>query len=118
MGAIMAGGFLTFGSASQGLILNNYATADPLAFLARLGICASIIFSYPLIFVGLREGVLGLLGLKASASKPSVHTLSTVLLLCATNGLALVLKNLGLVVSFGGNPSPSPSPTASPSPSP
>ena len=38
MGAVMAGGFLTFGSASQGLILNSYATSDPLAFLARLGI--------------------------------------------------------------------------------
>ena len=43
---------------------NRYATSDPLAFLARLGICASIIFSYPLIFVGLREGVLELLGLQ------------------------------------------------------
>lgn len=30
---------------SQGLILNSYATSDPLAFLARLGIGMSIIFS-------------------------------------------------------------------------
>lgn len=86
MGTVMAAGFLTFGQASQvklcqirllgkgvtigltngvlsscdtqGLILNNYATSDPLAFLARVGIGASIIFSFPLNFVGLREGVL------------------------------------------------------------
>ena len=78
-GSIMAGGYLTFGGASQvtttlspsrpppsnitalplrspsplatsgppqGLILNNYATSDPLAFVARLGISASILFSY------------------------------------------------------------------------
>ena len=57
MGSIMCGGFLTFGSNAQGLILNNYATSDPLAFIARLGIGMSIIFSYPLNFVGLRGGV-------------------------------------------------------------
>ena len=102
MGSIMAGGYLTFGGASQGLILNNYATSDPLAFIARLGISASILFSYPLNFVGLREGVLGMLGLRGKAADPSVHTLSTVLLVIVMNGLALKLKNLGLVVAFGG----------------
>mmetsp|Transcript_21613 Transcript_21613/g.55207 ORF Transcript_21613/g.55207 Transcript_21613/m.55207 type:complete len:497 (+) Transcript_21613:76-1566(+) len=101
-GSIMAGGYLTFGGASQGLILNNYAQGDPLAFLARVGISASILFSYPLNFVGLREGVLGILGLKDQADKNSVHVISSVLLVCVMNGLALKLKNLGLVVAFGG----------------
>jgi len=101
-GSIMAGGYLTFGGASQGLILNNYATSDPLAFLARLGISASILFSYPLNFVGLREGVLGIVGLKERAAEPSVHLISSVVLVCVMNGLALKLKNLGLVVAFGG----------------
>jgi sodium-coupled neutral amino acid transporter 11 len=100
--AIMAGGFLTFGGASQGLILNSYATADPLALLARLGICASIIFSYPLNFVGLRDGVLNMIGLSGSSGKASVHITSTLVLLCIMNGLALKLKNLGLVVAVGG----------------
>ena len=67
-GSIMAAGFTTFGAASQGFILNNYATADSLALLARIGISASIIFSFPLNFVGLREGVLDLLKLKARAT--------------------------------------------------
>jgi len=98
--AIMAGGYLTFGGAAQGLILNSYATADPLALLARLGICASIIFSYPLNFVGLREGVLNLF--KLDGSKSSVHIITTIALLCVMNGVALVLKNLGLVVAVGG----------------
>ena len=97
---IMAGGFLTFGGASQGLILNSYATSDPLALIARLGICASIIFSYPLNFVGLRDGVLNLFNL--DGSKSSVHVSLTLLLLCMMNGVALVLKNLGLVVAVGG----------------
>ena len=53
----MVGGFWTFGSAAQGLILNNYATGDPLALLARVGIGVSMVFSYPLVFTGLRDGV-------------------------------------------------------------
>jgi len=101
-GSIMAGGYLTFGGASQGLILNNYATSDPLAFVARLGISASILFSYPLNFVGLREGVLGILGMRGRMGEPAVHVISSIVLLCVMNGLALKLKNLGLVVAFGG----------------
>jgi len=102
MGSIMAGGYLTFGASSQGLILNNYATSDPLAFLARLGIGMSIIFSYPLNFVGLRGGVLGMLGLSDQADKQSVHVITTVALLCLLNGASLFLKDLGLVVGLGG----------------
>ncbi|KAL1520244.1 hypothetical protein AB1Y20_023714 [Prymnesium parvum] len=100
--AIMTAGYLTFGRASQGLILNNYATADGLAFIARIGIGLSIIFSYPLNFVGLREGVLSLFHASDKAWRTDVHVGSTVLLMLAVNGLALRVKNLGLVVSLGG----------------
>jgi sodium-coupled neutral amino acid transporter 11 len=101
-GSIMAAGFSTFGAASQGFILNNYATADSLALLARIGISASIIFSFPLNFVGLREGVLDLLKLKARAQEDVVHRASTVLLLATVSTISLFLKDLGLVVAFGG----------------
>ena len=67
-----------------------------------LGICASIIFSYPLNFVGLRDGVLNMVGLSDQSGKTSVHVTSTLFLLCVMNGLALKLKNLGLVVALGG----------------
>ena len=94
-GSIMAAGFTTFGAASQGFILNNYATADSLALLARIGISASIIFSFPLNFVGLREGVLDLVRLKARAHEDAVHRASTVLLLA-------------------GHPNPNPNPNPNP----
>jgi len=97
---MMACGYLTFGGASQGLILNSYAISDPLAFVARLGIIASVLFSYPLLFVGLRTSVLNLL--KLDGNNNSVHIISTLLLLCSVNGLSLVLKDLGLVVAVGG----------------
>ena len=100
MGAIMAGGYLTFGAASQGLILNNYATADPLALVARLGIGLSIIFSYPLNFLGLREGLLTML--KLDGSKTAVHWGATLALMVLMNGTALFMKDLGLVVGLGG----------------
>jgi len=101
-GSIMTAGYLTFGKAAQGLILNNYATADGLAFIARIGIALSIIFSYPLNFVGLREGVLSLVNASDKAGRTDVHVVSTVLLMLLVNGLALYVKNLGLVVSLGG----------------
>lgn len=88
--------------ASQGLILNNYATADTLAFVARLGTSASILFSYPLNFVGLRDQTLSLLGLKERAGETGVHVLVTLALMLGMNGLALVTKDLGIVVALGG----------------
>ena len=102
MGSIMAGGFLTFGSAANGLILNNYATSDALAFLARLGIGMSIIFSYPLNFVGLREGILSICGQSKAGEKTAVHVALTIGIMVLMNGAALFIKNLGLVVGLGG----------------
>lgn len=99
-GAIMSVGFLTFGGSAQGLILNSYATADPLAFLARLGIGLSVLFSYPLLFLGLRQGVLQLLKLDGMSNK--VHRISTIAIMAAINGAALFVKDLGLVTALGG----------------
>lgn len=48
--AVMVCGYSTFGAASQGLILNNYATSDGLATLARAATGVSIMASYPLLF--------------------------------------------------------------------
>ena len=46
---VMVSGFLTFGGAADGYILNNYATTDKLAQLARLAIGGSIVTTYPLL---------------------------------------------------------------------
>jgi sodium-coupled neutral amino acid transporter 11 len=100
--AVMSGGFFTFGSAAKGLILNNYATADPLALLARVGIGVSMVFSYPLVFTGLRDGVLAMLKKEEAGQKPLVHVGLTVAMLALLNGTSLVVKDLGLVVALGG----------------
>ena len=62
----------------------------------------SIIFSYPLNFVGLREGVLSALGKTEEGKKNSVHIALSLLLMLIMNGTALFLKDLGLVVGLGG----------------
>ena len=54
---VMVSGFLTFGGAADGYILNNYATTDKLAQLARLAIGGSIVTTYPLLHQGLRDTV-------------------------------------------------------------
>jgi len=97
-GAVMALGYLTFGTASQGLILNNYATRDPLATVARVAIGSSIVFTYPLAFTGLRDGVSSLLSVpETDRSK------LTVALLGAITALALVVRNVGFVNNLGGS---------------
>ena len=50
-------GYLLFGSATQGDILNNFDTKDNAALIARLGLAFVIVFTYPLAFHSLRSSV-------------------------------------------------------------
>lgn len=98
--ALIAGvGFLSFGSASSGLILNNYSTADSLMSLSRIAVAVSLVFSYPLAFVGLRDGVVDLLKLK---STPKLQNGLTVALLSLVTLSALVIPDVSFVLAFGG----------------
>eukprot|EP00815_Leptocylindrus_aporus_P007902 CAMPEP_0116070532 /NCGR_PEP_ID=MMETSP0322-20121206/13116_1 /TAXON_ID=163516 /ORGANISM="Leptocylindrus danicus var. apora, Strain B651" /LENGTH=382 /DNA_ID=CAMNT_0003558459 /DNA_START=174 /DNA_END=1322 /DNA_ORIENTATION=- len=51
-------GFLTFGAASNGLILNNYSNKDSIMVFSRIAVAISIVFPYHLTF-GFRDGVTG-----------------------------------------------------------
>lgn len=98
--AIASLGFLTFGSASNGLILNNYANADGLMSLSRIAVFVSLVFSYPLVFNGVRDGVLDMLNMKDRSNKRL--NLLTVACLSGITGLALVLRDVSFVLAFGG----------------
>lgn len=54
-------GFLTFGASSQGVVLNNYAQNDVLASVARALFGFSVVFSYPVVFAGLKPVLTDLL---------------------------------------------------------
>lgn len=97
---VSAFGFLTFGSASNGLILNNYSTKDVIASLSRIAVAVSVTFSYPLIFVGSRDGIMDLFRIKNRDE--SLQNKLTIGILALVTLLASQLRDLGLVAAVGG----------------
>jgi len=108
-------GFLTFGQNSSGFILNNYSYRDPLATAARFGVAVSVIFAYPLLFHGGRDGLLDLLETLSSSSSSNTNTnrtsairnrtesnIATVLLLFTVTVLSIYINDLTFVLSFSG----------------
>ena len=101
--SLVAGaGFLTFGAASNGYILNNYATGDFLMSLSRIAIAVSITASYPLLFVGNRDGLFDLFKIKDKERTNSLVNKVTIGILAVVTLLASRLTDLGLVASLGG----------------
>jgi hypothetical protein len=120
-------GFFTFGRSCQPLLLNNYhPTEDRPATAARAATAASLICSFPFVFMGLREAVLPTLApwvarLHSSTTMPSftlglktgltpglppsaAHWLLTSLLIGSPIvSTALLASNLGLVVGLMGS---------------
>jgi sodium-coupled neutral amino acid transporter 11 len=95
---IVVPGYATFGSASAGFILNNYANADPLAFAARVAVGISVVGGYPLIFTALRDGLRTLVG----ASPQAAHKRITTITFGSITLLALVIKDVGFVSALAG----------------
>lgn len=99
---VMWVGFLTFGQSSTGFILNNYATNDALATIARVAIGAGILCGYPLTFTALRDGFLDLLGVDRPQQRDVLLLPVTAGILAVITAVALVVKNVGSVVGFSG----------------
>ena len=95
-------GFLTFGSATAPMILNNYSTKDALFSLSRFAIALSLLFSYPLLFVGTRDGILDLVGFAPEKRTNGFLNQFSVGLLSLVTILALRITNLTLVASLTG----------------
>jgi amino acid permease len=99
---VAAVGFATFGSHAQPLILNNYSPSDPLAASAKALLTASIVLTYPLPFVGLRDGFLDAFQVPESDRADQFLNKLTIGLLATVTSVALVVKDLALVLSVGG----------------
>ena len=95
-------GFLTFGSHSDSYILNNYANSDPIMTVSRLTIFIAILLSYPLAFVGFRDGVIDSLGISSEKQTSANINLLTVVLLFMLTILAMLITDLGLINAVGG----------------
>jgi hypothetical protein len=99
--AAMAGlGFLTFGGNASGLILNNYSSKDALMGVSRIAVAVSLVFSYPLAFTGMRDGVLDILQVKNKTNK-LLNSL-TVGLLAGITFMATVIPDVSFVMAFSG----------------
>lgn len=107
--AVAVWSFLTFGGSTVGLVLNNYSTRDVLMSASRFAVALSLVFSYPLLFVGTRDGVMDLLRLRplrvssttSTNSRFFENTVSVVLLTIIT-AIALKIKDLTFVASMSG----------------
>ena len=95
-------GFLTFGSSSSSLILNSYSSYDPLITASRAAVAASILFAFPLPFVGLRDGTLDLLRVPDEERDEGTQITLSLLLLAGVTFAATLTSDLGLVLSVGG----------------
>ncbi|KAL7460619.1 hypothetical protein ACHAXS_001063 [Conticribra weissflogii] len=95
-------GFLTFGSASSGLILNNYSNADVLMSLSRIAVTISIVFSFPLAFVGARDGWLDVFKVPMEKRTDAVLNKATIAILSGVTLVASQLKELAFIMSLAG----------------
>ena len=120
-------GFLTFGANSAGFILDNYSYRDGWASISRFGVALSVIFAYPLLFHGGRDGLLALMGenivtvtttttpttAAASAEQDNMNgrlflsaatkaRIVSALLLLLITILAITINDLTFVLSFSG----------------
>jgi len=99
---IAAVGFLTFGANSSGYILNNYSTRDILATFCRISIALSISLTYPIVFVGVRDGFLDLLRVSTDQRTASCLNILSTLILALLTVMAAAFTDLGMVLALGG----------------
>ena len=101
---VLSIGFLTFGGNAKGLVLNNYSSKDLLIKLCRVAVCGSIVTGYPLNFVGARDGFQQILedNFKVKKFDERKQNMLSAAILAIVSILAIVLTDLGFVVSFGG----------------
>jgi len=102
MGFITMVGFLTFGGASNGLVLNNYASGDVLMGLSRIAVAVSLVFSYPLAFTGCRDGFMDLAKVPMEKRTPATTNFVTLAVLGFITYCACKLRDITIVLSFGG----------------
>lgn len=115
---VMLAGHSLFGDNCQSSILNNFAGNDPLAVGGRIATLVSIIFGYPLAFVGLLDSLRGACasltsgkdekssGLLATIANPRTiwqDDILRVVLLSIATITALLVEDIGLVVGLTGS---------------
>ena len=101
--AFMAAGFNTFGKGAKGLVLNNYATTDALAVVARALFGVSVVFTFPLAYNAVKTGLRGVV--QNMFAKTDAETLEKAVVgvpLALITAIALVVDDAGVVAALTG----------------
>ena len=99
---VMVFGFLTFGKSCDGYILNNYSTSDPLATFCRVCVAMALVCTYPVVFVGVRDGFLDLCKVPMEKHTSTNLNIVSIFLLTIITVIAASITDLGLVNAVGG----------------
>lgn len=99
---VMVFGFLTFGKACDGYILNNYSNNDPLATSCRICVAMALVCTYPVVFVGVRDGFLDLCKVPMEKHTSTNLNIVSLFLLSTITIIASSITDLGLVNAVGG----------------
>ncbi|CAB9530482.1 Putative sodium-coupled neutral amino acid transporter 11 [Seminavis robusta] len=99
---VMVFGFLTFGKACDGYILNNYSNNDPMATFCRLCVAMALVCTYPIVFVGVRDAFLDLCKIPMEKHTSTNLNIVSVFLLTIITAIAASITDLGLVNAVGG----------------
>ena len=94
--------FLTFGASTAPMVLNNYATSDILISISRFAVALSLVCSYPLLFVGTRDGLLDLIQVPDSQRSNSLLNRVSVATVAIITLVATKVTDLTLVASLSG----------------
>ena len=100
----MCAGYATFGDTARGNILLNYHPKDMLALFGRLATGLSVIFGFPLVSNGAREGLKNAamaLG-HPSVSDPKNHVKLVLSVLCMASVLAILVDDIKIIAGFSG----------------
>mmetsp|Transcript_2806 Transcript_2806/g.5273 ORF Transcript_2806/g.5273 Transcript_2806/m.5273 type:complete len:251 (+) Transcript_2806:151-903(+) len=95
-------GYYTFGANTDGFVLNNYSANDDLASICRFAIAIALAFTYPLPFIGTRDGILDLFSVGDEWQTSTNLNLLTAAILGVFTVLAWHFTDLGLLNAVGG----------------
>jgi sodium-coupled neutral amino acid transporter 11 len=99
---MMCLGFLTFGGASGGMILNNYSTSDAGATLCRILMGMSLLGSYGFLSNALKNAYYRIIHPGARDVSDEVHLRASRWLAGTVTALALLVDDAGFVVGLNG----------------
>mmetsp|Transcript_16570 Transcript_16570/g.24854 ORF Transcript_16570/g.24854 Transcript_16570/m.24854 type:complete len:528 (+) Transcript_16570:271-1854(+) len=100
----MTAGYATFGDSSRGNILLNYHPNDGLALVGKLATGLSVLFGFPLVSSGARDGfknAADALGYP-SISQRRNHVVLVVSMLAAASVIAIFMEDINVIAGFSG----------------